>query len=260
MFAGHLAAFPSLCAVMVAVCLANVSAVGLLGTSFSTLPPSRYLRAHAALHGSLDTRAVADHAGVCQGLCACAGRFRPDSVLALRGGAPKKAAGKRTNAGSKVAQTAAALAASTAVTTPLSAATTAASTAGDDADDPRNDELAGTMPYYPPGSLPDWAHDIVEWRNMTMVEKVAAVEKKQAETGFDPEQYYAHGYTTSSSSQTPDSDNELNDQKSEPASSSRDSEDFFSSVSGVFEGPDSLDEAHAPRGSPPILPPGQVCT
>jgi hypothetical protein len=36
-----------------------------------------------------------------------------------------------------------------------------------------DDALAGTMPYYPPGALPDWAQEIAEWRNMTMAEKVA---------------------------------------------------------------------------------------
>ena len=57
-----------------------------------------------------------------------------------------------------------------------------------------DDAEAGKMPYYPPGSLPDWAQEIAEWRNMTMAEKLAKVEQRHAEAGTDPEELFAEGY------------------------------------------------------------------
>ena len=57
-----------------------------------------------------------------------------------------------------------------------------------------DDAEAGKMPYYPPGSLPDWAQEIAEWRNMTMAEKLAKVEQRHAEAGTNPEELFAEGY------------------------------------------------------------------
>ena len=81
---------------------------------------------------------------------ACSAR-RPSIVLALRGGGPAKARPRATGPEA------------------------AAPAAGADNVHP-DDALAGTMPYYAPGDLPDWAQAIAEWRNMTMAEKVAKAE------------------------------------------------------------------------------------
>jgi hypothetical protein len=89
------------------------------------------------------------------------------------------------------------------------------------------DKEAGTMPHYPPGSLPEWAHEIAEWRNMTMEERVAYAERLQAEAGFDPEEDCEDGFTSSSDSTS------LSPQHSE--------NDPVSSASGVFSVSDDED-------------------
>ena len=78
-------------------------------------------------------------------------------VLALRGGAPAAHAGARAKSRRSAGAS--------------KAAPEAPPEAVPDVDP--DDALAGTMPYYPPGALPDWAQEIAEWRNMTMAEKVA---------------------------------------------------------------------------------------
>lgn len=82
---------------------------------------------------------------------------RPSFVLALRGGAPAAPAGARAKSRRAAGAS--------------KAASEAPPEAANDVDP--DDALAGTMPYYPPGALPDWAQEIAEWRNMTMDEKVA---------------------------------------------------------------------------------------
>ena len=97
--------------------------------------------------------------------------------LALRGGAPAPSSRKSARPASAASD--------------KRAATPALADRDHMADD---DAEAGKMPYYPPGSLPDWAQEIAEWRNMTMAEKLAKVEQRHAEAGTNPEELFAEGY------------------------------------------------------------------
>ena len=115
--------------------------------------------------------------------------------------------------------------------------------ASDDAPEPPvqdmgPDDEAGTMPYYPPGSLPAWAQEIVQWRNMTMEERVAHIERQQAATGFNPEEDCEEGFTSSESIST-----------TAESSSSCSADSLLSSASGVFSASDGNNSAETGRAS-----------
>ena len=160
----------------------------------------------------LDGRCCSALAGTASRRWPYAATWRPyPDLLVLRGGGPKAGRKQATPEGASAKAKAG------------GGATAGAVTAFADQDP---DALAGTMPYYPPGSLQDWAQEIAEWRNMTMEEKLAKVEQKISEAGVDPAEQFEQGYTSSSSTQRSDS---MTSELSERGSS-----DIFSSASGEF--------------------------
>ena len=170
--------------------------------------------------------ALTEHSGgacaarQCQQSIAVGGGGVAHLVLALRGGGPKKAAGKRAKPSSPAA--------------PVTSGTASAGVA-EVADDVNEfDAEAGTMPSFPPGSLPEWAHEIAEWRNMTMKQRVVKIGQRHAEANFSMKEHYGEGFTSSTSEPT------ISDP--EAITSTRSTNDVASSLSGDFGISDSSND------------------